>query len=220
MVQLTPPAVLSLLASKDEVFDQETKSGLEICLPAETTKHLAIRLADRDHPLYLILVTLSNPVHEFTVADVDFVRNLGALLVTKSMQNRMISDDEAKTNFLSAISHELRTPMHAVTVSHDLMREAVTEGRTADYGPLLTLSQSSSRTLTNILNDVLDFGKGRAGHQAENRNKLVPDLVTTVIQTVKAAESQYVAESNDVAISVEYDERNWATHVDEARFQR
>jgi len=110
--------------------------------------------------------------------------------------------------------------MHAVTVSHDLMREAVTEGRTADYGPLLTLSQSSSRTLTNILNDVLDFGKGRAGDQAENRNKLVPDLVTTVIQTVKAAESQYVAESNDVAISVEYDERNWATHVDEARFQR
>jgi hypothetical protein len=42
----------------------------------------------------------------------------------------------------------------------------------------------------------------------------------TVMQTVKVAESQYVSESNNVVISVEYEDRDWAVNVDEARFQR
>lgn len=156
----------------------------------------------------------------FTVGDVNFIKNLGSILVAKSIQTRVMREDAAKTSFLSAISHELRTPMHAVTTAHVLMREAIVDGRVGDLEELLLLSESSSRTLTNILNDVLDYGKGTAGDQPENRNKLVPDLLRTVVQTVKVAESQYVNESSNVCISVEYDDRNWAVNIDEARFQR
>jgi signal transduction histidine kinase len=212
--------VAPLLPSRGSVFDSDHQSGLEPYLPVDTSKHLAIPLADGDRPLYLILVTSTNPIYQFTVADLNFVRNLGSILVAKSIQIRFMGEDAAKTSFLSAISHELRTPMHAVTTAHTLMREAIKEGRLSDLDELLALSESSSRTLTNILNDVLDYGKGTAGDQLANRNKLVPDLVRTVIQTVKVAESQYVAKSNDLIISVEYDDRNWAVDIDEARFQR
>jgi signal transduction histidine kinase len=219
-IRLPPAVVAALLATAGSLFGDDHQSGLEPFLPADSNKHLAIPLADGDRPLYLILVTSSNPVYEFTVADINFVRNLGSILVAKSIQMRVMREDAAKTSFLSAISHELRTPMHAVTTSHALMREAINEGRLDDLDSLLSLSESSSRTLTNILNDVLDYGKGTAGDQAENQSTLVPDLVRTVVQTVKVAESQYVSESSDVNISVEHDERNWEVSLDEARFQR
>ena len=219
-ISLTPDAVKSFLGSDGQVFGEDNRSGLESCLPTDTKKHLAITLADGVQPLYLIVVTSASPEYEFTVADVEFVRNLGALLVSVSMQTRFMREDAEKARFLSAISHELRTPMHAVTTSHDLLREAVDDKRYEEYEPLLSLCESSTSTLRNILNDVLDYGKGTAGDQAANRSHLVPDLVRTVIQTVKVAESQYVSESNDVNISVEYDDRDWAVNLDEARFQR
>lgn len=219
--------MISFFETEDHVFGDDNHSGLEPCLPVDTKRHLALTLADGDRPQYLIVVTSSSLAYEFSVADVNFVRNLGALLVAKLTQTRYMREDAAKTSFLSAISHELRTPMHAVTTSHALMRDAITlladtipDTRMDELDALLSLSESSSRTLTNILNDVLDYGKGTAGDSAENRNQLVPDLVRTVIQTVKVAESQYVSESYDVTISVEHDVRDWAVHLDEARFQR
>ena len=219
-VRLTPDAVKSFFGSDGQVFDNDKRSGLESCLPSNTKRHLAITLAYGDEPLYLILVTSSSPEYVFTVADVDFVRNLAALLVSVSIQTRFMREDAEKARFLSAISHELRTPMHAVTTSHDLLREAVDDQRHEEFDPLLSLCESTTSTLRNILNDVLDYGKGTAGDQAANRSHFVPDLVRTVIQTVKVAESQYASESNDVIISVEHDDRDWAVNLDEARFQR
>jgi signal transduction histidine kinase len=218
-IQPTPAAVTSLLASGGLVFDSKTPSGIEPYLPDNTTKHLAIPLADGDLPLYLLLVTSTSTAYDFTIPDIKFVQNLGSILVAKSIQARVMREDAAKTSFLSAISHELRTPMHAVTTSHSLMRDALANG-TGDLDALLSLSESSSRTLTNILNDVLDYGKGTAGDLPEGRIELVSDLVSTVVHTVNVAQSQYVRDSSDVVIAVEYEERNWAVHLDEARFQR
>jgi signal transduction histidine kinase len=212
--------VLSLLAADGPVYDKDNPSGLESFLPKDTEKHLALPLAEGDRPLYLILLTSTSAFYDFPPADITFVRNLGSILVAKSIQVRVMREDAAKTSFLSAISHELRTPMHAVTTSHSLMREAIAAGRTGDIDALLSLSESSSRTLTNILNDVLDFGKGTAGDLPEGRRQLVPDLVGMVVQIVKVAESQYVSESSDLSIAVESDVRDWAVNLDEARFQR
>ena len=211
--------MISLLASGGLVFDSKDLSGIEFYLPNNTTKHLAIPLADGDRPLYLILVTSTSAAFNFTTSDIKFVQNLGSILVAKSIQARVMREDAAKTSFLSAISHELRTPMHVVTTSHSLMRDAITNV-TGDLEALLSLSESSSRTLTNILNDVLDYGKGAAGDMPEGRTELVSDLVGTVVHTVNVAQSQYVRESSDVIIAVEYDERDWACHLDKARFQR
>ena len=217
---LPAPVVAKLLASNVSVFNRDNPSGLEPNLPSSTTSHLALSFSDANEPVYVILVT--TPVRHYTFPDVDhnFIRNIGSILLAKSVQARVMLADLAKTSFLSAISHELRTPMHAVTQSHTLMHEALDAKAYDDLEALLELSASSSQTLTNILNDVLDYGKDTSGDYREHHQQFVPDLAGTTVQIAKITEMQHLDEASTVVIVVEYEDRDWGIYIDEARFSR
>ena len=189
-------------------------------LPPSTKAHIALSFWDANDPIYLILVTSASDLHTFPEADVNFVRNIGSILLAKSIQARILLADSAKTSFLSAISHELRTPMHAVTHSHTLLEEALAAEAYDDMGPLLELSASSSRTLTNILNDVLDFGKDTTGYYRQDHETFVSNLADATIRILKITETQYLDDSGDLDLIVEYEDRDWGVQVDEARFAR
>jgi signal transduction histidine kinase len=189
-------------------------------ISSSTTSHLALSFSDANEPIYLILVTTCKERYTFPEVDVNFIRNIGSILLAKSVQARVMLADSAKTSFLSAISHELRTPMHAVTHSHTLMQEALNAEAYSDLGPLLELSASSSRTLTNILNDVLDFGKDTTGYYRQDHETFVSNLADTTSRIFKITETQYLDEAGTVDLIVEYEDRDWGVHIDEARFSR
>lgn len=64
--------------------------------------------------------------------------------------------NEAKTNFLANMSHELRTPLNGVITVSDLLSETQLSSTQREYADTI---QSSSRTLLELINDVLDFSK-------------------------------------------------------------
>ncbi len=69
--------------------------------------------------------------------------------------------NQAKTEFLANISHELRTPMNAILGMLTLsLGEELTEVM-RDY---LTTAHESAQTLLYLLNDLLDFSRMTAGH--------------------------------------------------------
>ena len=72
--------------------------------------------------------------------------------------------NEAKSRFLTSMSHDLRTPLNAIAGYTDLLelgiRGPVTNEQHADF----TRIKRSTRHLLSLINDILNFAKLEAGH--------------------------------------------------------
>lgn len=64
--------------------------------------------------------------------------------------------DKAKSEFVSHISHEMRTPLNGVISAINLLSEQELSNHTAD---LALIAKSSSDILLGIINEVLDFSR-------------------------------------------------------------
>lgn len=93
------------------------------------------------------------------------------------------SANEAKSQFLANMSHDIRTPLNAVLGFSALLgMDAENPDRVRDYAKKITVS---SRHLLGLINDVLDMSKIESGetslHVAEFR---LPDLLEEVRASV------------------------------------
>ena len=86
----------------------------------------------------------------------------------------------AKTDFLSVMSHELRSPLTGVLGMAELLGETELTDEQRDYVETI---HSAGRTLLSIINDVLDFSKIEAGKL--KLDMIDFDLRTTVEEVVK-----------------------------------
>ena len=64
--------------------------------------------------------------------------------------------NRSKTLFLANMSHEIRTPMNAILGLTDLLLDITTQSKQIEY---LEKIQNSSKSLLQILNDILDHSK-------------------------------------------------------------
>ncbi|RAL08283.1 uncharacterized protein BO97DRAFT_224119 [Aspergillus homomorphus CBS 101889] len=81
--------------------------------------------------------------------------------------------DRAKADFISSISHELRSPLHGILGTLELLHDTATS---TIQRPLLETVQSCGKTLLDTLNNLLDYGKMNAlndpqGSQKQNESK-------------------------------------------------
>ncbi len=68
--------------------------------------------------------------------------------------------DQAKSQFLTNMSHEMRTPMNGIIGFNDLLLASGLSERQREYA---TLIQSSSRSLMALIDEILDLGKIERG---------------------------------------------------------
>lgn len=83
-------------------------------------------------------------------------------LEEKALQARVLAEQasRAKTEFLANMSHEVRTPLNAIMGLNQLLLET---NLTSEQRQWLGLMEDSSRSLLNLLNDVLDLSRIEAG---------------------------------------------------------
>lgn len=86
---------------------------------------------------------------------------------------------KAKSTFLSMMSHEIRSPLHAILGNINLLLE---ESPRPDQEDPLNVLRFTGETLLSIINDILDFSKLEAGKvQLEKISFNVRDLVKNIV---------------------------------------
>ncbi|QYJ85424.1 response regulator [Shewanella mesophila] len=115
---------------------------------------------------------------------------------------------QAKSEFLSMISHELRTPMNAVIGALELLSLSSHSGEELD---LIETASTSANNLIYILNDILDINKIESGKmQLEQQDFSLSNVIADLVRTFALVASRqslqfFVEEAPEVPDFVEGD---------------
>ncbi len=131
---------------------------------AKTTDDNRVQAAESFHKIV-------PPAHDeirdlFFALDVvleDMTDNIERLQVEKKLQEKLHyaeASNRAKNQFLSNVSHEIRTPINAVIGLDEMILRDTKEGMTAEYAREI---HEAGRLLLSLINDLLDYSKIEAG---------------------------------------------------------
>ncbi len=102
--------------------------------------------------------------------------HLEALVATRT--NELACALRAKGEFLSCVTHELRTPMNGVIGTSDLMLERSSD---PEQRQLLQTIRTSARAQMRLIDDILDFARLDLGHDEQQIGEIaIHSLLTSV----------------------------------------
>jgi signal transduction histidine kinase len=132
----------------------------------------------------------------------------GAYLLWRDIR-REVQLAETRSRFVSAVSHELKTPLTAIR----MFAETLHEGGTVDsdtQGEYLETIVNESERLTRLLNNVLDFSKIERGKKSYRREfQSLEEIVRVTARTMR-----YPLEQRRFALRLEIEEGMPPARVD------
>lgn len=119
----------------------------------------AIVYACQTQPLTKYLVVASSQL-QYVFDDVDawFIERCALVLRNTVQEGRLREALDAKERFLRGITHQLRTPIHGVLGSVDLLAEELASRNLLDDGPLVD-SSYGALTASSFLRTIRDSGR-------------------------------------------------------------
>ncbi len=107
--------------------------------------------------------------------------------------------NDAKSSFLSNVSHDIRTPMNAITGFLALMRDEVNNpGKIMEY---IQRIDSASQHLLGLINDVLDMNKIESGSTTLTISEMSMAEVVEEINTIIRPQAKAKNQSFDIFVS-------------------
>ena len=138
-----------------------------------------------------------NPARILLLAeDIDRERKERDALIHVS--ERVVATSEAKSVFLSNISHEIRTPINAMLGMNEMILRECGEKNILDYAEKI---KNAGRTLLELVNNILDFSRIESG-----KIELAPveyDLSKVIRELIGSIRLQAAAKG--LAVSHEFD---------------
>lgn len=151
----------------------------------------AVRKSGERFPVELALVATEIDGERLATA---FIRDISKQKRAKKelIAARDAAEDasQAKSRFLSHMSHEIRSPLNAVLCSVNLVAERV---KNPEHLRLLHTAKTSGQALLTVINEVLDFSKIEAGHLSiiydqANLRTLIEDVLNSAQARIEKPE--------------------------------
>ncbi len=144
----------------------------------------------RQHGKQYGTLNFSSPVpysRQFKDVDIDAIRLMASWiegeLYRLEQEQKLRKANQHKTDFLSNMSHEIRTPMNGIVGALTLLQDS---SLSKEQTRLVDLALSSSTTLSEILNSILEVSKIEAGKLELSEVPFELDtLIDEVISTYK-----------------------------------
>ena len=152
----------------DQIMEIVTKKNTEKGVYIEENR-LTVFSKKICNGLYaLILVDGGDLYHDIHLMMIKLLASFGLLVCiisisyTKVYENRLKAEQasEAKSNFLSNMSHEMRTPLNGIIGMQNLMKKADSLEDMKEY---LDKASLSANQLLHVINDVLDMSRIESG---------------------------------------------------------
>ena len=145
-----PPALAEPLASV-------LASG-EHYLPTDYSRAVSLRVGREDRHFLPRILAIGDKLTEFK----------GAAIILQDVTKFRLLDD-AKTNLVGTVSHELKTPLTSLRMAVYLLLEQKLEGFTATQRDLLETARDDADRLLRILDNLLDLTRLESGASALDR---------------------------------------------------
>lgn len=125
--------------------------------------------------------------------------------------------NNAKSDFLSSMSHELKTPLHAIAGFSQLLLKSQKENLSEKQRNHVNQIYESSDYLLSLINDVLELSKIEAGVMSVSMTQIrLKGVVDEVIETVKVLPA-----ADGISIKLDADNDDELTvHADEKRLRQ
>lgn len=110
-----------------------------------------------------------NPTRVFTVGgELNYLRAFGILAITETLRLRTLIANKAKSDALSSLSHELRSPLHGAVLGIELLRDTEL---TVFQDNMAHTIETCCRTLADTVDHLLDYSKVNKFFQAKKMDK-------------------------------------------------
>jgi signal transduction histidine kinase/AmiR/NasT family two-component response regulator len=186
------PSLYGILSKSLQRISADTVQGIlnENTVPVE---RFSIRVMIRRYPLQtLFIISLVFALFTFLIVLLvtAHVRRRQNILLEKAKKEAEQANN-AKSEFLSRMSHDIRTPLHGIIGMTHIALQQQNSPRTADC---LSKIDKSSRFLMGLVNDILDMSKMESGkielHPEKYRITDFTGYVDAVIQPLCDGKNQ------------------------------
>lgn len=176
-------AVQSGLWENSEMIDEAIKSGNQAKLSSTRTARAVVGKCARHH--IFVVVSSTEIQHVFDDYDAWFIDRCAQLLGDFVQHQRLQEALRAKEAFLRGITHQLRTPIHGVLTSSELLAEELTSKYCTqrlhvrpDLDTALSYVSTIQRSGTELMSTVNDMLKlnNWSRHRVQNVNPQSYDL--------------------------------------------
>jgi signal transduction histidine kinase/CheY-like chemotaxis protein len=102
------------------------------------------------------LAWVTNPSKTLDPGDVNSLTAFGNSVMAEVFRVEALTNTQSKSDFISSISHELRSPLHGILATVDIMQESVTDPHLLS---MVDMIESCSSTLLDTFDHLLNFSK-------------------------------------------------------------
>lgn len=105
--------------------------------------------------------------------DVTYLAAFGNSLMSELARLEVVAADQAKSTFISSVSHELRSPLHGVLAGVEFLQESDLDPHQQEMATTISMA---GKTLLDTINNILDFTKINAFTDSQRNDRKNRDL--------------------------------------------
>jgi signal transduction histidine kinase/CheY-like chemotaxis protein len=170
-------------ANHREPPDSENWDELFKCIPgARYVAFLPLWHYQRQACFATCLAWVTDTSKSLDPADINSLTGFGNSLIAEIMRLEAFTNTQSKSDFISSISHELRSPLHGILATVELMQQSATD---TELLSLVDMVESCSNTLLHTFNHLLEFTRINSRTNKERRSGHNPSLYGTFDDTTK-----------------------------------
>jgi len=114
------------------------------------------------------------------------LENARLYLQLREANERLVELNEAKSEFVSTVSHEFRTPLTAIKGYADMLLAGMAGPVNENQRKFLSIIRSNAQRLSNLVNDLLDLARIEAGKiRLEKEPFRAQDVIAEVVASFK-----------------------------------